>query len=109
YISYRLNNGPGRGLIVYAAENISPAVTVGQVVGPTTVIGVLHDAGTCLETGWGSPLYLDHAAAQSEFNGLNSTAYGLNFAALLQDLGAQPGLPQSKGPPGPLPAGWPRW
>lgn len=108
FISYRLESGPARGLIVYVAENVTPFVGVGETVGPTTVLGLLHDAGTCLETGWASQSHRHQAAARFEYTGSNSTAYGINFSALLQALGAEPGLPQG-GPPGPLPAGWPSW
>lgn len=108
FISYRLSGGPAAGYVVYAAENVTPSVTVGQQVTPTTVIGVLHDSGTCLETGWASATSRDEAAGFGEFTGANSTAFGLNFSALLQAVGAPPGLVQNAGPPGPLPGSWPR-
>lgn len=108
FIAYRLSAGPARGLIVYDAENVTPTVKVGEVVTASTVLGFLHDAGTCLETGWANPTPPDQAAGRFEYTGSNSTAFGLNFSALLQQLGARPGLPQG-GPPGPLPTGWPSW
>ncbi len=110
FISYRLTNGPAKGLYVYVAENVTPKVLIGEHVTPTTVVGVVHDAKTCLETGWADPpASPEHAAAHLEYNGENSTAYGLNFNSLLQVLGARPGLSQPDGPPGPLPSSWPRW
>jgi hypothetical protein len=110
FISYRLTSGPARGLYVYNAEEVTPTVSVGERVTPTTVVGQLHDAATCLETGWADPPGpIQHAAAHLEFNGANSTAYGLNFNTLLQALGARPGLPQPDGPPGSLPTHWPTW
>jgi hypothetical protein len=110
FISYRLTSGPAKGLYVYDAEDVTPTVSIGERVTPTTVVGQLHDAATCLETGWADPPGpIAHAAAHLEFNGENSTAYGLNFDALLEALGSRPGLPQPDGPPGPLPAGWPSW
>lgn len=108
FISYRLSGGPAAGEVVYAAENVTPSVTVGERVTPTTVIGILHDSATCLETGWASATSQDEAAGFGEFNGANSTAFGLNFSALLQAVGAPPGLVQNAGPPGPLPSNWPR-
>lgn len=110
FITYRLAAGPARGLVVYVAENVTPAVQIGELVGPNTVLGWLHDSGTCLETGWANPSDpTQNAAARPEYTGKNSTAYGINFSSLLYALGARPGLLQPDGPPGPLPANWPRW
>jgi hypothetical protein len=110
FISYRLSSGPAKGLYVYVAEDVTPTVGVGQLVTPETVVGVIHDALTCVETGWADPpSYPERAAAHAEYNGENSTAYGLNFNSLLEALGSRPGLPQPDGPPGPIPADWPTW
>ena len=110
FISYRLDHGPARGLVVYVAENVTPAVRVGERVSSATVLGVLHDAKTCLETGWANvAMPAGHAAGHDQYNGRNSTAYGLNFNDFLQALGVRPGLTQSFGPAGTLPAGWPTW
>jgi len=110
FISYLLTSGPAKGHYVYDAENVTPSVTIGEHVTPTTVIGILHDAKTCLETGWADPPSSpNHAAAHLEYNGKNTTAYGINFNSLLEALGARPGLPQPYGPPGPLPSNWPTW
>jgi hypothetical protein len=110
FISYRLTSGPAKGLYVYDAEDVTPTVSVGERVTPTTIVGQLHDAATCLETGWADPPGpIQHAAAHLEFNGKNSTAYGLNFNTLLVALGSRPGLPQPDGLPGSLPAHWPTW
>ena len=110
FISYRLSDGPARGLVVYVAENVTPMVSVGESVRPTTVLGWLHDSGTCLETGWADQSDpVERAAARAEYTGKNSTAYGLNFNSLLDALGARPGLVQPDGPPGPLAPNWPQW
>jgi hypothetical protein len=110
FISYRLTSGPAKGLYVYVAENITPKVAIGEYVTAMTVVGVVHDAKTCLETGWADPpASPEQAAGHLEYNGKNSTAYGLNFSSLLQALGARPGLPQSYGPPGSVPSSWPTW
>ncbi|HET9071018.1 MAG TPA: hypothetical protein VFN60_03815 [Acidimicrobiales bacterium] len=110
FISYRLTAGPALGLIPYVAENVTPLARVGERVGPSTILGYLHDAGTCMETGWADPSDpLERAAGHAEFNGRNSTAYGLNFSALLQAVGTRPGLTQPDGTPGSLPPGWPTW
>ena len=110
FITYQLTNGPAKGRYVFVAENVTPQVVIGEHVTSATVVGVAHDAKTCFETGWADPPSSPHrAAAHAEYNGKNSTAYGLNFSSLLQSLGARPGLPQHLGSPGPLPDGWPRW
>jgi len=110
FISYRLTSGPAKGHYVFVAENVTPSVTVGEHVTSATVVGVVHDAKTCLETGWADPpASPEKAAGHVEYNGKNTTAFGLNFSALLASLGVRPGLPQPFGPPGPLPSGWPTW
>ncbi|MHB8378614.1 MAG: hypothetical protein ACYDB2_01690 [Acidimicrobiales bacterium] len=110
FISYRLTSGPAKGRYVFVAENVTPSVVIGERVTAATVVGVVHDARTCLETGWADPpASPERAAGHVEYNGKNSTAYGLNFSSLLQALGARPGLPQPFGSPGPLPSGWPTW
>ena len=110
FIAYRLTHGAARGLVVFVAENVTPKVTVGERVSPTTELGVLHDAKTCLETGWANgAMPAGHAAGHAQYNGRNSTAYGLNFSDFLQVLGVRPGLPQSYGPAGTLPPTWPTW
>ncbi len=110
FINYRLTVGPAKGRFVYVAEDVMPAVHVGERVGPLTIVGTVHDAATCMETGWADPpSHFDFAAGHDQFDGRNSTAFGLNFSALLDRLGARPGLPQPYGLSGSLPARWPRW
>ncbi len=109
YITYRLTDGPTAGLVVYAAEDINPTVQIGENVTPNTVIGQLYDGPTGIETGWADGGLGDTmAAADGQFNGSNSTAFGYNFSQLLVSLGAPGGIP-SNPPPGGLPAGWPQW
>jgi hypothetical protein len=115
FISYRLLDGPAAGLVVYDAENVVPAVQVGQQVDDQTVLGTLVDSYPNLETGWATQAGTGQAAAgaaglwsASTDNGNVPTVYGENFSALLSQLGAPPGL--SLGTPvGTLPAGWPAW
>ncbi len=110
FISYQLTSGRAKGRYVYVAENVTPKVYVGERVSPRSVLGIVHDAKTCLETGWADPpANPERAAAHALFNGRNSTSYGLNFSSLLETLGARPGLAQRDGPPGPLPSSWPSW
>src|SRR5262249_60847227 len=50
WITYRLTRGPGVGLVVYVAEDITPAVTVGQRVSSSTVLGTMFEGGDGIET-----------------------------------------------------------
>ncbi len=110
FVSYRLVSGPARGRYVYVAENVTPEVHLGERVNSSTIVAMVHDAKTCMETGWADPpSRLAFAAGHAQFDGRNSTAFGLNFSALLQRLGARPGLPQPYGAPGSLPVAWPTW
>ncbi len=110
FISYRLTSGPASGLIVYAAEDIEPTVSVGQTVTPNTVIGQVYEGSTGIETGWAdAPDGLTMAAVAGQYGGGNSTAFGYNFSQLLQSLGAPGGVLQNSPPTGSLPAGWPSW
>ena len=98
--------------MVYVAEDIIPAVTVGQRVSPATVVGTMFDGGDGIETGWAQPTGL---SAESELpqagsiDGLGPfpTRIGVNFDELLESLGV-PGAPNRAQPPhGLLPAGYP--
>ncbi|MCL5048183.1 MAG: M23 family metallopeptidase [Firmicutes bacterium] len=108
YICYRLTAGPAAGLVVYAAEDINPTVQVGQSVNANTVIGDAYEGPDGIETGWAAPAAdgLTMAAANGQFYGSNSTAFGANFSQLLQSLGAPGGVPQNP-PTGAVPPGWP--
>jgi hypothetical protein len=110
-IAYQLTDGPANGIIVYAAEDIAPAVHVGDVVTADTVLGLMYAGPDGIETGWGDTAIIGNtmARAYSQFNGTNTTAFGDNFAQLLQSLGAPPGIPQTNPPTGSLPRNWPQW
>jgi hypothetical protein len=112
WITYRLTSGPGAGLVVYVAEDIIPAVAVGQRVSPSTVIGTMFAGGDGIETGWAQPTGL---SAESELpqaggiggNGPFPTTIGMNFDELLQSLGV-PAAPNRTQPAhGLLPVGYP--
>jgi len=112
WITYRLTGGPAAGLVVYVAEDITPAVTAGQRVTPSTVLGTMFDGSDGIETGWAQPTGL---SAESELPQAGSiaglgpfpTRVGLNFDELLQSLGV-PAAPNRTQPPfGLLPAGYP--
>lgn len=111
FIAYQLTDGPAAGLVVYAAEDIQPQVSVGEHVTAGTVIGDLYGGPDGMETGWadGSALGETMAAADGQFYGSNSTAFGYNFSQLLQATGAPGGILETSPPTGSLPAGWPSW
>lgn len=111
YIAYRLSDGPAAGLVVYAAEDIDPAVSVGQSVTANTVLGTMYEGPDGIETGWSDAAGNGETMAMqySQFSGANSTAFGLNFSELLQSVGAPGGVLQNNPATGSLPANWPQW
>jgi murein DD-endopeptidase MepM/ murein hydrolase activator NlpD len=110
WITYMLTDGPAVGEVVYVAEDVTPAVQVGQKVTPHTVIANMYSGGSGIETGWAM---LDSASSESEMGeaggisgaGPFPTAIGMNFEYLLRALGvpaasnfgaATPGLVPSR-------------
>src|SRR5262249_59135072 len=51
----QLPDGPAAGLVVYVAEDVTPAVTVGQHVSSSTVIANMFAGADGIETGWAQP------------------------------------------------------
>jgi hypothetical protein len=92
WITYRLTDGPDTGLMVYVAEDVTPAVQVGQAVTSSTVIANMFNGGAGIETGWATS---DGSTAESQTpaaggingNGPFPTIVGLNFEAVLESLG----------------------
>lgn len=110
FLSYQLSDGPAKGLYVYVAEDCIPQVTIGeQVTSSTALCNINNPSGSGIETGWAEAPGDGLAIASGEFNGSNSTAYGINFNKLLMSLGAPSGALQNSGPPGSLPSNWPQW
>ena len=92
WITYQLTGGPGVGLVVYVAEDIIPAVTVGQRVSPATVIGTMFNGGDGIETGWAQPTGLSAESQLPQAGAIGGlgpypTRVGLNFEELLQSVG----------------------
>jgi hypothetical protein len=112
WITYRLTDGPGAGLMVYLAEDVTPTVQVGQSVTSSTVIANMFNGGAGIETGWATS---DGGTAESqmpEAGGISGggpfpTEVALNFEALLRTLGvpASPNIGDS--PNGTLPSNYP--
>jgi murein DD-endopeptidase MepM/ murein hydrolase activator NlpD len=111
FISYRLTDGAAAGLVVYAAEDIDPTVSVGQAVTSGTALGLMYEGPSGIETGWADPSGdgVSMANDAGQFSGANSTAFGANFSQLQASLGAPPGVLQNDPPTGSLPSGWPSW
>lgn len=111
YIAYRLTDGPAAGLVVYAAEDIFPAVSVGDTVTANTVLGTMYEGPDGIETGWSNSAGDGETMAMQygQFSGANSTAFGLNFSELLQSVGAPGGVLQNNPATGSLPPNWPQW
>jgi hypothetical protein len=112
WITYRLTGGPAAGLVVYVAEDITPAVAAGQRVSPSTVIGTMFDGGDGIETGWAQPTGLSAESQLPQAGGIGGngpfpTRIGVNFDQLLQSLGV-PAAPNRTQPAyGLLPADYP--
>ena len=93
WITYQLTSGPAAGLQVYVAEDVRPAVQVGQHVTSSTVIATMFNGGAGIETGWAMP---DGSSAESQLPAAGSvsgagpfpTRVGLSFDSLLITLGA---------------------
>ena len=112
WITYRLTGGPASGLMVYVAEDVTPAVQAGEHVSSSTVIANMYSGGDGIETGWAMP---DGASAESELpaaggisgGGPFPTMIGLNFEGLLQSLGVPAGNNSAQSGFGVLPANYP--
>jgi hypothetical protein len=112
WITYQLTDGPDAGLTVYLAEDVTPAVQVGQHVSPSTVIANMFAGGDGIETGWAEPGGLLAESQLPAAGGIGGggpfpTRIGVSFDQLLQSLGV-PAAPNSTQPAyGVLPAGYP--
>jgi hypothetical protein len=111
WITYRLSDGPDAGLMVYVAEDVTPAVQPGDHVSSSTVIANMYAGGDGIETGWAMP---DGASAESELpaaggisgGGPFPTMIGLNFEELLQSLGVPAANNRTQPASGILPANY---
>jgi hypothetical protein len=112
WITYQLTSGPATGLQVYVAEDVTPAVQVGQKVTSSTVVANMFDGSAGIETGWAMP---DGLSAESQLpaaggvsgGGPFPTEVGLNFDSLLQTLGVPAGPNYSESGYGTLPSNYP--
>ncbi len=112
WITYQLTDGPDAGLVVYLAEDVTPAVQVGQQVTPSTVIGDMFEGGDGIETGWAQANGLNaesQAPAAGAVGGAGPfpTTIGLNFDELLISLGVTAAPNRYETPSGLLPSNYP--
>jgi LysM repeat protein len=98
FIGLHLSDGSGR--YVYYAEDINPAVQVGQSVTAGQLIG--HATGGGIEVGWaaapGTGQTMAAATGQNQAGlaqgdpGYYPTGYGVNFSNLIRSLGGPAGI-----------------
>ena len=112
WITYRLTDGPAAGLTVFVAEDVTPAVTVGQQVSSSTVIATMYEGGAGIETGWSMASGFTAESQLAEAGGISGagpfpTDVGLNFEELLQALGVPAANNRYDYPYGVLPSSYP--
>jgi murein DD-endopeptidase MepM/ murein hydrolase activator NlpD len=112
WITYQLTDGPDAGLMVYVAEDITPAVQVGQQVTTSTVVGIMHEGGDGIETGWAQASGLSAESQLPEAGGIGGfgpfpTRIGANFDQLLVSLGAPAASNLTEAASGLLPPNYP--
>jgi murein DD-endopeptidase MepM/ murein hydrolase activator NlpD len=94
------------------AEDIIPAVVVGQRVSAGTVLGTMYNGGDGIETGWAQQTGLSAESELPEAGGIGGlgpfpTRIGANFDELLQSLGVRAAPNRAQPAHGLLPVGYP--
>ena len=112
WVSYRLTDGPDAGLMVYVAEDVTPAVKAGQHVSSSTVVATMYDGGDGIETGWAQPTGQAAESQLPQAGGISGggpfpTRIGADFEELLQSLGVPAAPNRSQPAYGLLPASYP--
>ena len=98
YVALQLLDGPMKGHNYYIAEQITPAVSVGQVLQPGQPIGHYATSGTGIEMGWASSDWeRTLAQATSGYSEGEVTPAGASFRNFLSSLG-HGGPPQPEAP-----------
>ncbi len=112
WITYQLTDGPDAGLVVYLAEDVTPAVAPGQHVTPDTVVGTMFAGADGIETGWGQANVPDAesdtpAAGDIGAGGPYPTLVGISFDQVLQSVGVPAAPNYGQSGYGLLPPGYP--
>jgi hypothetical protein len=99
FVEYKLTAGPYAGQYVFAAEGLTPTVSVGQTLSPGQPIAtIIPGSSTGIEMGFGAGV--GESAYASRYGGGYSegqlTAAGQAFSNLLASLGAPAGLTEGR-------------
>lgn len=90
-IYYQLLEGPDKGKVVYASEQITPQVKAGDVVSEGQTIGVVAPSGTGLEIGWGTTGGVPLAQSTGGYTEGAETPAGKSFSSFVKGLGSSGG------------------
>ena len=113
FVGITLDSGPYAGLSYFVAEDVKPAVHVGDHVEAGQAIALMYRGPAGIETGWATghgdqPLA---AALGQQFKrgdpGSWTSAAGLSFDRLLVATGTPSGIPQGTDVHGHMPDGYP--
>jgi hypothetical protein len=99
YVEYKLTAGPYAGHYVFAAEGVTPTVSVGQTLSPgQPVATIIPGSSTGIEIGFASGV--GQSAYASQYGGGYSegqlTAAGQAFSNLIASLGGPAGLAEGR-------------
>jgi hypothetical protein len=99
YVEYKLTAGPYAGRYVFAAEGVTPTVSVGQTLSPgQPVATIIPGASTGVEIGFAAGV--GQSAYASRYGGGYSegqlTAAGQAFSDLIASLGGPAGLTEGR-------------
>jgi hypothetical protein len=99
YVALQLLDGPMKGHNYYLAEQITPNVSVGQIVQQGQPIAHYAASGTGIEMGWAGPNWEQTLAqATSGYSEGEQTAAGGSFRDFLNGLGHNASAPGAAGP-----------
>jgi hypothetical protein len=99
YVEYKLTAGPYAGRYVFAAEGVTPTVSVGQALSPGhPVATIIPGSSTGVEIGFAAGV--GQSAYASRYGGGYSegqlTAAGQAFSDLIESLGGPAGLTEGR-------------
>ena len=112
FIGITLSGGPYAGLSYFVAEDVKPAVKVGDHVRAGQEIGVMYSGDAGIETGWAAghgdqPLAAALGQQAHGDPGGWTSAAGLSFDRVLVSTGTPSGIPQGTKVHGKMPAPYP--